>query len=98
MSYLVFCTFDLKSASSQDYQTAYSDLFALGLTRVHVADSGANVVIPTTSAMGEFNGSSAASVRDDMCNRVRAAFAARGFKSEVFLTVGGDWAWGARTT
>lgn len=98
MSYLVFCTFDLKNASSQDYQTAYADLAALGLARVQTADSGTSVVIPTTSAMGTFNGTSVASVRSDMCNRVQAAFQARGFKSEIFLIAGGDWAWGGRTT
>lgn len=41
MSYLVFCTFDLKNASSQDYHTAYSDLAALGLQKVQKADDGA---------------------------------------------------------
>jgi hypothetical protein len=48
--------------------------------------------------MGTFNGTSAASVRDDMGERVKAALKARGFKSEIFLVVGGDWAWGATTT
>lgn len=98
MSYLVFCTFDLKNASSQDYQTAYADLAALGLTKIQKSDSETNVVIPTTASMGTFNGSSAAGVRDDMCARVQAAFKVRGFKSEIFLTVGGDWAWGSTTT
>jgi hypothetical protein len=98
MNYLVFCTFDLKNASSKDYETAYSDLHALGLQKVQKADNGTNVVIPTTSAMGSFDGSSAGSVRDTMCNRIQAAFKARGFKSEIFLVVGGDWAWGGRTT
>lgn len=98
MSYLVFCTFDLKNASSQDYQAAYSDLAALGLHKVQKADSGTDVVIPTTSAMGTFNGSTVGSVRDDICNRVQATFKARGFKSEIFLVVGGDWAWGSRAT
>ncbi len=98
MSYMVFCTFDLKNATSQDYQTAYSDLAALGLQKVQKADNGNNIVIPTTSVMGTFTGASAASVRDDICNRVQEAFKARGFKSEIFLVVGGDWAWGSRTT
>ena len=99
MSYLVFCTFDLKGASSQDYQTAYQDLATLGLAKVHVADNGTNVVIPTTSVMGSFNGSNAASVRDDLFARVRTAFVARGFRSEIFMTVGGsDWGWLGQTT
>ena len=98
MSYLIFCTFDLKNATSQNYETAYSDLAALGLTKVRKSDSGNDVVIPTNSVMGAFDGASATSVRDDIRNKVQAAFRARGFKSEIFLVVGGNWAWGAATT
>lgn len=98
MSYLVFCTFDLKNATSQNYQTAYADLEKLGLRKVQKADNGNDVVIPTTSVMGTFNGSSVGSVRDDIRDRVANAFKARGFKSEIFIVVGGDWAWGATTT
>ncbi|RXE48809.1 hypothetical protein [Chromohalobacter israelensis] len=98
MSYLVFCTFDLESASSRDYDTAYSDLAELGLNKVQVAGNGNEVVIPTTSVMGTFNGSGAGSVRDDIRSRVKRAFQSRGFTSEIFVIVGGDWAWGATTT
>lgn len=98
MTYLVFCTFDLKNASSADYENAYSDLSEIGLDKIHKGSKGGDVVIPTTAAMGEFNGSSAAEVRDSICAQVKAAFTARKFKSEIFITVGGDWAWGGRTT
>lgn len=98
MAYLVFCTFDLKGASSQDYKNAYADLEKLGLARVHKSDSGTTAVIPTTSVMGTFNGSSASSVRDAVRKWVQDAFATRRFKSEIFIISGGDWAWGAATT
>jgi hypothetical protein len=98
MSYLVFCTFDLKNASNQDYQNAYADLEKLGLNRVAVTSQGNKVVIPTTSAMGTFNGTSASAVCTDIRNRVQSAFKARGFKSEIFVIVGGDWAWAPGTT
>lgn len=98
MAYLVFCTFDLKGASATDYTNAYADLAALGLHKVQKSDSGSDVVIPTTSAMGTYNGLSAASVRDHVRDSVRSAFAARRFKSEMFVVVGGDWAWSATTT
>ena len=98
MSYLVFCTFDLKNASSQNYQTAYNDLAALGLKKVVKSDSGGDVVIPTTAAMGTFSGASAGSVRDDLRGKVQNAFRSRGFRSEIFIVVGGDWAWGSATT
>lgn len=98
MSYIVFCTFDLKNATSQDYQNAYADLEKIGLKKVVAADKGGNVVIPTTSALGFFNGVSAASVRDDIRTRVKSAFTARGFKAEIFILVGDDWAWGAASS
>ncbi|MEG6913862.1 hypothetical protein V1971_34485, partial [Pseudomonas aeruginosa] len=43
MSYLVYCTFDLKNASSRDYEKAYEDLNAIGLAKVVKADAGQNV-------------------------------------------------------
>jgi hypothetical protein len=96
MSYLAFCTFDLKGASSKDYENAYADLSKMGLAKVHKSDHGTQVVIPTTAAMGTFDGSGAGAVRDHVCDRVEAAFRARRFSAEIFVVVGGDWAWGSR--
>jgi hypothetical protein len=98
MSYLVFCTFDLKNATSTDYQNAYLDLAKLGLTKVVTSDKGGKIVVPTTSAMGFFNGVSAGAVRDDIRTEVQTAFKSRRFTSEIFVIVGGDWAWGSNTT
>jgi hypothetical protein len=93
MSYLVFCTFDLKGASSQDYQNAYADLAKIGLAKVHKTAGGGQAVIPTTAAMGFFNGNSSSAVVEYVRDAVQAAFTARRFKSELFLTAGGDWSW-----
>jgi hypothetical protein len=98
MSYLVFCTFDLKAASGQDYQAAYADLAGIGLAKVHQGSNGGQAVIPTTSAMGTFTGANAKSVCEFVRDRVKNAFAARRFKSEVFVTCGGDWAWTVGST
>lgn len=98
MAYLAFCTFDLKNASSKDYENAYADLAQIGLKKVVKSDEGNDVVIPTTATMGTFNGQSAAAVRTDICDRVQKAFQARRFTSEIFVVVGGDWAWGGRST
>ena len=98
MSYFTVCTFDLENASYQDYQNAYTDLAALGLVRVIVADGGKKVVMPTTTTAGTFTGLNAGSIRDDLRSKVKQAFARRGFKSEIFISVGGDWTWGAATT
>lgn len=98
MSYLVFCTFDLKGADSEDYENAYADLDAIGLTRVHKNNLNGETVIPTTSAMGTYNGQSAGSVRDHVRTKVAEAFKARRFKSEIFVAVGENGTWGATTT
>jgi len=98
MSYLVYCTFDLKNASSQDYQDAYAALKKIGLKKVITSGSGSDVVVPTTSAIGTFNGTDASAVRDDVQKKVKDAFTALRLKSEIFVVVGGDWAWGAATT
>jgi hypothetical protein len=98
MSYLVICTFDLKNANHQDYQNAYADLAKIGLNKIIVGSQGGRVVTPTTTTAGEFNGNSAASVCNDIRAQVKSIFAARRFSSEIFVMVGGDWAWGATTT
>lgn len=98
MSYLVFCTFDLKNATAQDYQNAYADLEKFGLKKVVVSNQGNKVVIPTTAVMGEFNGENASSISTDIRNRVQNAFSSRGFKSEIFVVAGTSWAWAAGAT
>jgi hypothetical protein len=99
MSYSVLCTFDLKSASSTDYRNAYVELEKLGLHKAQDNNSGGKTVIPTTTALGSYNGASAVAIRDDVRNKVKAAFSAHGFSSEIFVVVGGtDWTWGSTTS
>ena len=99
MSYVALCTFDLKNASSTDYQNAYNDLQKLGLTKVQSNDQGGNTVIPTTTVLGSFTGASASAIRDDLRAKIKSAFTARRFRSEIFVVVGGtDWTWGAATS
>jgi hypothetical protein len=98
MSYFAVCTFDLKSATYDDYQNAYADLAQIGLSHVVLPDQGGKIVLPTTTCAGAFEGVSVGTVRDDLCNRVSKAFAVRRLTSEIFISVGGDWAWGHRTT
>jgi hypothetical protein len=97
MSYIALCTFDLKNASYEDYKNVYLDLEKAGLKKV-VAGKNKNVVIPTTTVLGEFTGISAVSVEDFVRSKVKALFNARGLSSEIFVLVGGDWAWGSTVT
>lgn len=99
MAFGVTCTFDLKNASRTDYENAYADLAKIGLSRTVLASGGNKIVAPTTMTIGEFTGTSAEAVRDDVRAKVKAAFKTRGFTSEIFVFVGGQsWTWGAATT
>lgn len=97
MNYQVICTFDLKSASSDDYKNAYSDLSIIGLKKI-IAGTTRQVVIPTTTTLGIFTGTSANVVMEYVRNEVTKSFKARHFTSEIFVAVGIDGTWGATTT
>lgn len=97
-TYFTTCTFDLKNGSQQDYQNAYADLAKLGFSRVVVGNLGNKITLPTTTTAGEFTGTNAISIRDGLTGSVEKTFTARNFTYELFVTVGGDWAWGYRTT
>lgn len=98
MSYFVICTFDLKNAAYEDYQKAYSDLAKIGLSKTVISSQSKEITLPTTTTAGKFNGTNEMTVRDDLLARVREAFKTRGFTSEIFVSIGGDWAWGHNTT
>jgi hypothetical protein len=99
MPFFVVCTFDLKNASSSDYQNAYADLAAIGLKKTVVASGGREIVAPTTMTMGEFTGADAPSVRDYVRGNVKNAFQSRQFQSEIFVVVApSGWTWGAATS
>jgi hypothetical protein len=98
MAYFVTCTFDLADASLDDYRKAYASLERIGLTKAILADNGVRVVAPTTTTIGTFDGPDAATVRNQVRDAVRKSFSAAGLSSEIFVVVGGRWAWGSATT
>lgn len=99
MSYQVLCTFDLKRASSQEYEFAYSDLGALGLHKAQANSAGGQTVIPTTTVLGDgFTGTSATEVAQRVREQVRAAFTRRGLTSEIFVVAGWNGTWSSCVT
>ena len=99
MSYGVLCTFDLKNASSTDYQNAYAVLEKLGLRRAHDNSNRGKSVIPTTTVLGSYDGASAAAIRDNVRTKIKNAFTSLGLRSEIFVVVGGtDWTWGSENS
>lgn len=97
MSYFVTVSFDLKNAQWEDYERIYNAFAALGLKKQLNASNGNVVQLPTTTCAGEFNGASAGAVCDDLASRCKAAVEQLNLSGEVFVAVGGDWAWAHRT-
>lgn len=98
MSFFAICSFDLQNADADDYANAYKDLAGLGLQRKLRSSQGNVIMLPTTMVGGEFNTSSTGTLRDNLTASIKKAFEARRFKSEIFVLVGDDWAWGHRVT
>lgn len=96
MTHFVTVTFDIANGQYNDYQTVYKDFAELGLSRSLQTSQGKVVKLPTTTTAGEFNGASAAAVRDQVCTQAQQCFTRRGLQGEIFVSVGGDWAWGHR--
>jgi hypothetical protein len=97
VSYFVVVTFDITDGNSDDYNTVYGGFEELGLKGTIASNKGKSIALPTTTTTGTFNGQSAAVVRDDLCARTQTVFADNKLHGEIFVSAGGDWAWGHRT-
>jgi hypothetical protein len=98
MTYLVFCVFDLKHASREDYLYAYMDLAALGLRKTVKSDNGPSFQLPASAVMGTFDGRSVEDVRSAVGKKVQGIFKARGLTGTFFLVASADWACAGETT
>ena len=96
MTYFASVTFDIKNGNSDDYQIVYAALAKIGFFTHITGGSGVPIQLPTTTCAGEFTAPSAVSARDDLTNRVEQIFLTNRLTGEVFVNVGGDWAWGYR--
>ena len=50
MTFLVFCVFDLKNATREDYLYTYMDLATLGLRQTVKSDNGPSFKLPAAAA------------------------------------------------
>jgi hypothetical protein len=98
MSYLVFCVFDLKHASREDYLYAYMDLATLGLRKTVKSDNGPSFQLPASAVMGTFDGRSVEDVRSSIGKKVQGIFKARGLNGTFFLVASSDWACAGEST
>ena len=96
MSYIAIVSFDIKNGSTKDYENVYKGFETIGLKRIITSDNGKNILLPTTTTAGQFSEQTAVAVRDDLCTKTEAVFTRNGIHGEIFIAVGGDWAWSHR--
>ena len=98
MSYFVVVTFDLNKASSDKYDIANSILNDIGFQKEIEGSTGKISKLPANTFAGEFEGASTGKVRDDLCDKIQRAFKNENLDASIFVSVGGSWAWGKRST
>jgi hypothetical protein len=96
VTFLATVTFDLHSATSDDYHNAYLELGKVGLNTVVRSDTGHAVTLPNTTCCGEFSGLTAEAVQKDITSVCQNVFQRLRVGAKFFVVVGGDWAWSAR--
>ncbi len=98
MTFLVFCVFDLKSATREDYLYAYMDLAAIGLRQTVKSDNGPSFKLPAAAVMGTFDGRSVEEVRTNISRKVQGIFKSRSLTGTFFLVTSTDWACAGEST
>ena len=98
MTYLVFCVFDLKHVTREDYLYAYMDLADLGLRKTVRSESGPSFQLPAGAVMGTFDGRSVDEVRSTVGRKVQGIFKARGLAGTFFVVASTDWACAGEST
>jgi hypothetical protein len=98
MTFLVFCVFDLKHATREDYLYAYMDLADLGLKQTVKSENGPSFKLPAAAVMGTFEGRSVEDVRSTISRKVQGIFKSRGFAGTFFVVASSDWACAGEST
>jgi hypothetical protein len=98
MTCLVFCVFDLKLATREDYLYTYMDLSTLGLRQTVKSDNGPSFKLPAAAVMGTFDGRSVEEVRGVVSRKVQGIFKSRGLNGTFFVVASSDWACAGEST
>ena len=98
MTFLVFCVFDLKHATREDYLYAYMDLAELGLKQTVKSENGPSFKLPAAAVTGTFDGRSVEDVRTTVSRKVQGIFKARGLRGTFFVVASADWACAGEST
>lgn len=97
MQYQILCTFDLKNATTKNYDDAYKVLEKLGLNRVQ-AGTPRDVVIPTTTVLGSrsFENTNSHNVAVSYRDVISKEFESLKLSYEIFITAGQNGSWAAK--
>ncbi|HEX8372716.1 MAG TPA: hypothetical protein VF585_08050 [Chthoniobacterales bacterium] len=98
MSYFVTVSLDVTNSRPDTYTLIEAVMAEIGLPAKMKGSTGKMHPLPSTTYAGEFIGSSAAKVRDDLSELIKKKFSENSIKSQIFISVGGDWTWGIRYT
>jgi len=101
MSYAVTVTFDIHNSENADYDEINEALVSIGLYKNIKANNNKTISLPNNTYFGEFNNyqtNSAGDLRENIANRIKKEFDKMKLKSNIFVAVGGDWAWGSSKT
>ena len=97
MSYFVHVAFDMTNQDSEAYRAIEEALNTMGLYSTIEGSSKKTLTLPANTFAGKFTGESAGKIRDDLCTKIQDAFRAHNIHGNIFVSVGGDWAWGMRS-
>ena len=98
MTFLVFCVFDLKHATREDFLYAYMDLADIGLKQTVKSENGPSFKLPASAVMGTFDGRSVEEVRSNVSRKVQGIFKSRSLNGTFFVVASADWACAGEST
>ncbi len=93
MSYLVHLSLHFPMETAGTYEKTKRVLNEMGLYGSLAAKDKTLAVLPRNTFAGQFEGENASTIRADLGARVAAAFKANGIAANIFISVGGTWAW-----
>lgn len=92
---LVIATFDIRNATSEDYEHVTEELEALGLYKEVTGDKDFSTSLPNNTYAGEFNAvDDTKAFAKEIRDTIKKIITARNKRAKVYVVVApGKWAW-----
>jgi len=94
MSYLVVVTFDLETAESKDYDCVKEEFAKINLYPTIKDENNKEFDLTKNTFAGKLEGQNTNNIRDNILSAVKSIFKNCKVKGRIFVSVGGNWAWG----